>query len=134
MAKSRKVSSARNGVKVQFTWRGESVKQKAQRAMARGTIALGEAISGFAKEYVDVITGDLRRSIHIAKADTLGQQRATQQAVTSNEGALLDVGSWLDYACVEETGRMHQYMHPAVEQARGYALTIMSNAFKSEGF
>jgi hypothetical protein len=32
------------------------------------------------------------------------------------------------------TGRMHQYMHPAIEQARGYATHIMATAFKAEGF
>jgi hypothetical protein len=102
--------------------------------MGRGTIAIGEAVVTFATQYAHVISGDLRRSIHAAKVGSLGMIAVNAETAKDKNGALLDVGSWLDYACVEETGRMHQYMHPAIEQARGYATHIMATAFKAEGF
>jgi hypothetical protein len=37
------------------------------------------------------------------------------EEVMTREGAAIEVGSWVDYACVEETGRHHQYMQPAAE-------------------
>lgn len=127
-------SRSNTRVKAEFTWKGGEIQLRAHRAMARGTIGVGSAVVNFAQQYVDVISGDLRRSIHAARIHSLGTVLANPENVKDKVGALLEVGSWLDYACVEETGRMHKYMEPAIEQARGYAGHIMQNAFKQEGF
>lgn len=123
--------------RVDTEWKGDRIKERFQRAIARGTIGVGEQISVRAKSTVHVISGDLRRSIHTAKHHTGGEQRANQQDALTPDGtgALVDVGSWLDYACVEENrGGEHSYMMPAIETVRGTAAVTYQAAFKQEGF
>ena len=118
---------------IDYEWHGDEIKARAERAIARGTIAIGETVASHGKRNVHVISGDLRRSIHTAKSGTGGMVRASVQAVKTRDGAMLDVGSWLDYACVEEVGRGHAYMTPAMEQSRGTAWLSMRAAFAAEG-
>ena len=93
-----------------FTWRGTELEARIARARGRAVIGLGSGIVTFGKQNVDVISGDLMRSIHMAVPDTGGEVGVTQENVQRAGSALLEAGSWLDYACVEETGRMHQFM------------------------
>lgn len=120
-------------VHVDYEWKGDDILRRGKRAVARGTIAIAENIGGHAKRNAHVISGDLRRSIHVAAHNSGGLGRATAQAAATHDGALVDVGSWLDYACVEEVGRGHRYMQPAVEEGRTTAHLTMRAAFAAEG-
>jgi hypothetical protein len=115
-------------------WNGREVEARYKRAQGRATIGVGQAIAGHGKRFAHVESGDMRRSIHVAKHHTLGEQRATQANVQTRDGTVLDVGSWLDYACVEEVGRGHQFMQPAVEAVRPVVFITYRTAFQQEGF
>ena len=117
-----------------FTWNGDEAERRFRRAIGRATIATGEGVSAFGKQFVHVESGDLMRSIHTAVARTLGEREPNQWNIQDRDGAVLDVGSWLDYACVEEVGRMHQFMHPAIDAERPFTETRFRVAFKQEGF
>lgn len=113
---------------------------RAQRAMGRGLIGIAERVVVDGKRNAHVITGTLRRSIHAAPVNYngSGDEGAAQSGDIANtdDGELtkaLEVGSWVPYACVEETGRGHQFMTPAVSMARTYADDVMIMAFKQEG-
>ena len=122
----------KNEVEIEFEWNDE-VDARVKRAAARGTIGIAEGVSRFAKENAHVVSGQLRRSIHVARSDTIGLQRATTLNVKTTDGAVVDVGSWLDYACVEEIGRGHRFMGPAIEQIRPFTVVTMREAFAQEG-
>ena len=47
--------------------------------------------------------------------------------------AVMEVGSWVAYACVEETGRHHYYMHPAYEMVAPTGWETIAQAFAEEG-
>lgn len=119
---------------VSVRWNGDEVSRRFHRAVGRGTIGIAERISREAKQFVHVITGTLRRSIHVARTGTSGNVGANWQNVMRRDGAVVEVGSWITYACVEEVGRGHRYMQPALERGRSYAVQIMRRAFKEEGF
>ncbi len=125
-------------------WLGNEQIVQAQRAAGRGLIAIGEHMSVIAKGHADVVTGTMRRSIHTApaqydgagdedqakQADIPGTTRPTQQGTTQ----IIEVGSWVPYACVEEVVRGHQFMTPAFQEMQGSASdAIMAQAFMEEG-
>jgi len=120
---------------VRVKWHGDEVKARFRRAVARGTLGIAERISAAAKRNVHVVTGTLRRSIHTAMADGTGVIPATAENVKRpNSGALVEVGSWIAYACVEEVGRQHRYMQPSLEMVAPTAVATMMAAFAEEGF
>jgi hypothetical protein len=120
---------------VTLDWHGDEIERRFRRALGRATIAVGEGVSNEAKRQVHVQSGDLRRSIHAAAGSNVeGEPGASEENIKTTEGSLLEVGSWLDYACVEEVGRMHQYMHPAVGIISKTAHLTFVEAFKQEGF
>lgn len=47
--------------------------------------------------------------------------------------AIVEVGSWIAYACVEETGRQHHYMLPAFEMTAPTGWITIEEAFREEG-
>lgn len=81
-------------------WNGDEIERRARRAVGRSIVGIGEMISAEAKGIVHVITGDLRRSIHAAVPATMGERTATPSNVLTGDGAIIEVGSWLDYACL----------------------------------
>lgn len=130
--------STRTRVTKDFDWNGDEVERRFNRATARGTVAIGQGVSTEAKKLVHVQSGDLRRSIHVAQARNVEGEpsidgRSFARAAHAS-GATVEVGSWLAYACVEETGRQHVYMGPAVEIARSFSKITMAAAFRAEGF
>jgi len=136
-----------------FEWRGNDIVAAVHRAAARGVVALGETIVSEAKQRVHRLTGTLSRSIHSAPDNYQGgsdydDARDPEHGgsgrdlaagavigelptwVTESQAVVL-VGSWIPYACVEE-GR-HPYMQPAIEAAMGRALGVFQQAFREEG-
>lgn len=125
-------------------WNGAIIALRVRRALGRGLIGIGEATSRLAKENAHVISGDLRRSIHTAEmfysgaadeeAAKGGDIPNIQVPTPVDSDWVLEVGSWLPYACVEESGRGHRFVGPAVEQMQGArSIKIMRQAFKEEG-
>lgn len=127
-------------------WKGDELKPRFYRAVARGTIGVAEQIAARAKRNVHVISGDLRRSIHVAAVNTSGEVPASQGNVLRRTGAIVEVGSWLEYAGIEETRDQqhaesehsqeltsHAYMIPALESVRGTAFRTYKAAFRQEG-
>lgn len=133
------------GSRVVFTWRGGELQLRQRRAYGRGLIGIGEAVATRGKENAHVITGTMRRSIHTAEPDYTGgndlgiaqgggEPRNLDEPVFEGIDAALEVGSWVPYACVEETGRGHTFMAPAVEEVSGaIAEGLMREAFAQEG-
>lgn len=127
-----------------FTWHGAEIAGRARRAYGRAIIGIGTAVATEGKRNAHVISGNMRRSIHAAEHGYAGGNDAGAAAggdipnatrpSWSGVDAVIDVGSWMPYSCVEEVGRGHAFMQPAVESvsgARSYAL--MHGAFAEEG-
>lgn len=119
---------------LKFTWNGPAVEKRFKRAVGRGTIGIATRVGTSAQGFVHVITGTLRRSIHAAKSGSGGLVEPTVGNVVEGFDAVVEVGSWIEYACVEEVGLGHRYMQPGLDAARPMAVTTMQAAFKQEGF
>lgn len=125
-----------NAKLVAKNWEGDELLARAARATGRGLVGIATSITSHAKVFVHKMSGDLRRSIHAAKPASSGQREARtgSDAKLADDLFLLEVGSWLDYACVEEVGRGHQFMQPAVETVSGAeAFNVMKRAWMEEG-
>jgi hypothetical protein len=117
-----------------LTWLGDVMVARAARAIGKGMIGIGERVVVNAQMNAHVVTNTLRPSIHLAVPNSSGDQRADTMNIMTTDGAALEAGSWLDYACVEEVGRGHAFMGPAVEEVAGpVAEDVMGAAFRSEG-
>lgn len=129
-------------MRVRSEWHGDDIVERAGRAAGRAVIGIGEQVVADAKSNAHVVTGTLRRSIHLAPVGYGGDDESTARAVTipnigeateQGDSHLVEAGSWLPYACVEETGRGHQFITPAVENVRGIAPALIRQAFAEEG-
>jgi len=134
-------------VLTRFEWYGDDILGSCRRAAARGTIALAETVVSSAKDRVHRLTGTLSRSIHAAPdgyegagdqpqaeggADLSGASYAELPTWVGEDQAVILVGSWIAYACVEES--RHPYMAPALEAVMGsVAEDIFQQAFAEEG-
>lgn len=124
-------------------WRGDDHKTRMRRAAGRSLIAIGENIVADAKPLTHVVTGTLRRSLHTAPVGYAGDDAGAATADLPNadlgdvtyedEGAYIEMGSWLPYANYEFNVRGHDALTPAVEASRGYADDIIARAVREEG-
>lgn len=130
------------------TWNGLTIQDKAHRAAGRAVIGIGMATAVEAKRLTHVVSGTLSRSIHFAPlmemhdddqssaaagADLLMTAFHTEATFTKT-GPAIEVGSWLDYACVEWVGRRHPGIIEAMDSVRGIqADRIVAQAFREEG-
>lgn len=131
---------------VRYEWYGDDILSSCKRAVGRASVALAETVVYEAKDRVHRLTGTLSRSIHAAPDGHEGSgdhPRAEggenlQGSVTAelptwvgeNQAVIL-VGSWIPYACVEES--RHPYMAPALEAVMGsVAEEIFQQAFAEE--
>ncbi len=138
--------------KVIREWHGPEIQMRTHRAAGRGIISIGTHIAVATKQITHVITGNLRRSIHVAPAfyekanedidrtlageDLLLMGAEEVEAVHSEVlgGPAIEVGSWLPYACVEWVGRGHPGITQGMEAVRGpVSYAIMKRAFREEG-
>lgn len=55
------------------------------------------------------------------------------EEVEHSHVAVVEVGSWIAYACVEETGRQHHYILPAVDEVVPTGWETIEQAFREEG-
>ena len=130
-----------------FDWEGHGISLQVKRAMGRGLIGIGMAVSTEGKRNAHVISGTMMRSIHTAPhgysggndeasaaSSDLGNVSSVSDIGKTGFDSVIDVGSWMSYACVEEVGRGHAFMQPAVESVSGArAVALMTRAFAEEG-
>ena len=125
-------------------WHGPELFLRVHRALGRGLIGIGMVVVVAGKRNAHVISGTMRRSIHLAGTEYTGgnddtaAQRGELASVTvptadSPTSWAVQAGSWMPYACVEEVGRGHQFMTPALDDGRLAAFPIMRQAFAEEG-
>lgn len=123
-------------------WNGNEIVARARRALGRGLVGTGMEIVREAKINAHVISGTMRRSVHLAPADYATDD--LNEAETSDVSNIITptargndwvvaAGSWVPYACVEEVGRGHQFITPALDVGRGKAFRIFQQAFREEG-
>lgn len=127
----------------QFRWEGNEILARARRALGRGLIGVGMEVVRDGKMNAHVISGTMRRSIHLAPPGyATDDERAAEVEDVPNTlipdeiGGIdwvIAAGSWVPYACVEEVGRGHQFMTPALDVGAGKAARIMQQAFAEEG-
>lgn len=117
------------------TWHGDEIQARAERAVGRAIIGNAELHAANASANVHRISGNLSRSIHAAKTNTIGEIPADQQNIIERPHVrMVEVGSWLPYACVEENrGGSHSYMQPAHEWAWPLFGNQLKRAFREEG-
>jgi hypothetical protein len=128
-----------------FEWFGPEIELRMRRATGRAVIAIGVNVAADTKRLTHVISGNLRRSVHTAPADYDGSgdlKLAKESDIPNHleptevpEGAQIQVGSWLPYACVEWIGRGHPRITQGLEMQRGIrSYTIVREAMRQEGF
>lgn len=134
-------------MRVTKTWNGLDFLARLDRAAGRGIVGIGVAVSNETKRVTHVQSGTLRRSVHAAEpnADHGGDEGSASHgdmllmsmgvhAKESELGPVIEVGSWLDYACVEWVGRGHPGIQQGLEAVRGArADGIVMQAFAEEG-
>jgi hypothetical protein len=133
---------------VSRTWNGLTLQHKIDRAAGRAIVGIGVLASVETKRVTHKVTGTLSRSVHAAEpmeyhesdevdaaggADLMmdaGQLHAAKTYV----GRVIEVGSWISYACAEWVGRGHPGVTQGLEVSRGVrADNIVKQAFMEEG-
>lgn len=134
------------------TWEGMTIVDKIHRAGGRAIVGIGMVAVVETKRVTHVVSGTLRRSVHAAppgeyhdddEHDAMSSEDGGRgidlslepvHAETTPMGSLIEVGSWLPYACAEWVGRMHPGITQGLEAARGFrADAIVKQAFREEG-
>lgn len=129
------------------TWEGVGITQKINRAAGRSIIGIGVLGAVETVRVTHKLTGTLARSVHVAPlmkyhdddeeeakngADLMLME--TPHATQTPIGPVVELGSWISYACVEWVGRMHPGVTQGVEMVRGArADAIVAQAFREEG-
>ena len=133
---------------VKTSWYGEELVAKMNTATARAVISVGEHIAVETKRVTHVMSGNLRRSVHTAPKDYDGSGdegaagsgdmmmagSVNEASIQTSEGPMLEVGSWLPYACAEWVGRGHPGIEQGVEMVRGERIqAIFAQSFTEAG-
>lgn len=116
-----------------------------KRATGRAIVGIGVAVATETKRVTHVQFGDLRRSVHAAPAGYDGGDDEVQagrmdllhemlpEPDYTPVGPVIEVGSWMPYACVEWIGRGHPGLTQGLEAVRGVrANAIVMQAFREE--
>jgi hypothetical protein len=132
------------------SWLGDEVTARINRAAGRAIIGVGMQAAVDTKRVTHVISGDLRRSVHVAPVEYEGSEdegmvadnpsadllmsTMPQLASPTPLGPAVEVGSWMPYACVEWVGRGHPGVTEGLESVRGMQTDrIIAAAFRQEG-
>lgn len=128
-------------------WNGMSIIDKKNRATGRAIVGIGMLIAADTKRLTHRVSGTLARSVHAAEigADHDGDEERAESGAdlmmgmvpkatpVGELGMAVEVGSWLDYACVEWVGRDHPGLTQGLEGVRGArADAIVMQAFREE--
>lgn len=116
-------------------WNGTDVKLKGKRVVNKSAYEIGLVVEGQAKALCAVKTGRLAGSI-TTQADVIGTQQeppATGNDVIARpiDDSDVFVGTAVEYAAYVEFGTVRStaqpFLRPALDLARGKALTIVDN-------
>ncbi len=130
-------------------WNGLELHARMDRAHARAIIGIGMEVTRETKILTHRISGSLARSVHIAPVGYEGADDDQRQAEGGEDlafafahtkaeeapygGRMIEVGSWMPYACVEWVGRGHPGITQGLENARGTAWEYIAQAYREEG-
>jgi hypothetical protein len=132
------------------SWNGMTILDKKNRATARGLIGFGLQVAVETKTVTHKISGTLARSVHCAPVGYDGEMEGDEGVAESSDmlmtgaevssirrlpalGAVIEVGSWIPYACAEWIGRGHPGVTQGLELATPSANKIFAQAFREEG-
>lgn len=130
------------------TWNGLTIQHKIDRAAGRAIVGIGVLASVETKRVTHKLTGTLARSVHAAEpmeyhdGDEDEAKNGTDLMMNVGElhaahtsfGQVIEVGSWISYACAEWVGRGHPGVTQGLEVSRGArADAIVRQAFIEEG-
>jgi hypothetical protein len=94
---------------------------------------MGEQVAVRMTDVAHVISGDLRRSIHVAQRDSMGGIPA-DSATLAGPRLAIEVGSWLPYACVENNrGGDHRFADIGWSAAEPSFRPTLDRAWREEG-
>lgn len=121
---------------VRRTWHGDELIARTKRANGRAIVGMGEQAAVEMETLAHVgETGILKKSIHVARADTGGAVDADQ--MSSRTGLAkwqIEVGSWVDYACVENSrGGDHRFADIGFQLAEHNFRGTLDRAWREEG-
>lgn len=131
---------SRSGV---FTkWNGDDVKARAGKLAKLSPFEIGLVVQGYAKNLAPYQTGRLRASITTASGDGRATKPSGTGAVGSdtitppNDPHETFVGTPVDYGPYQEYGTRRSmaqpFLRPALDMARGKALTIVQVGAKKQ--
>ena len=134
-------------VKVDRTNNFGDFQRRIDRATGRAIIGIGMQVVVETKRITHKQEGTLSRSVHMAPVGYDGAEDLEEAATTDlllSKGvpvptmtplaALIEVGSWLPYACVEWIGRKHPGITQGLEAVRGARVdAVVARAFREEG-
>lgn len=117
------------------TWHGDELEARMRRANGRAVVGMGEMTAAYMSEAAHVLSGDLRRSTHAAKVETMGEQDATASNTRSGPSEwTVETGSWLPYACVENNrGGEHRFADIGWQASRPHHDEVLQAAWREEG-
>ena len=128
-------------------WNGMSIIERKNRAAGRAIVAMGMLAAADTKRLTHRISGTLARSVHAAEVGAdhgadeetavgadLMMVKGLPYPVVTPLGVMIEVGSWLPYACAEWQGRSHPGIEQGVEGIRGARSDmILRQAMREEG-
>lgn len=120
---------------VKRTWHGDEFKARSRRANGRAIVGMAEHTAVEMTKAAHVLSGDLKRSIHAAKIDTMGAVEASPESAREKVDVwVLEVGSWLPYACVENNhGGTHRFADIGWELTKPKFEAKLERAWREEG-
>ena len=136
-------------VLVKRTWHGDELIARERRANGRALAGMAVGVATEMKKHTHVDKGDLRRSVHAAAVESMGEREVTLSGLP--EGAPLagssdkemrtgpaewkiEVGSWLEYACVENNrGGEHRWADIGWELVQPTFRPRLVRAWREEG-
>lgn len=129
-------------------WGGLTLEERKNRATGRALIAIGMEATVATKRITHKISGTLARSVHPAPAGYDPDENREEDDARSSDllrsfmdlepthlpgEVIIEVGSWLPYACAEWVGRGHPGITQGLELARAKTDVIIRQAFREEG-
>lgn len=119
---------------IRRTWHGDEIVARSRRANGRAIIGMGEQVAGAQARAAHVLSGALRRSVHVAPTETMGELDAREYAQVQRDRYAVEVGSWLPYACVENNrGGEHRFADLGWDAARPRFRPTLRQAWAEEG-
>lgn len=120
---------------VRRTWHGDEFLVRGRRASARAVVGMGERAAASMSRSAHRISGNLSRSTHAARVETMGAIEATQATVSVGDDRFkVEAGSWLPYACVENNrGGEHRFADIGWDAARPAFPKQLKRAWREEG-